>query len=62
MYGCDGGGCCDVCVGNGCRHIGITTDVDEVMTNYTTALSLCGVCPGQLQSFLGLPVILKKQN
>ena len=47
---------------NGCTHIGSTSDVDEVMTKYTNALSLCGVCPGQLQSFLELPVILKKQN
>ena len=37
---------------NGCTHIGSNTDVDEVMTKNTNALSLCGVCHGQLQSLL----------
>ena len=44
------------------KEIGKTTDVAEVVTKDTNALSLCGVCSGQLQSFLGLPVILKKQK
>ena len=46
---------------NGCKHIGNNTDVDEVMTTDTHALSFEIVCSGQLQSFLELAVILKKQ-
>ena len=46
---------------NGCKHIGNSTAVDEVMATDTHALSFEIVCSGQLQSFLELAVILKKQ-
>ena len=44
------------------KHRGNTTDGDEVVAKDTNALSLCVVCHVQGQSFLELPVILKKQK